>query len=333
MTQPLDFSILLPVCHGGQFLCNSLRSLRDIDYPHHRFEVLIAASKGDEQSKSIVESEARSASYSVRYFECSHRNRAGGLNQACSDAKGKTLALADDDGVFFPDWLKKLERVLIIKDNVGVIGGAEDLIGDTASFGLALDHVLNSFLGTGGVRSGQGSRIGKYYPKLWNRAIPWDVATSVAVRNEKDDLEIFNESLDVHEDVDIAHRIVQAGKRVIFAPEVRIGHYRDTTFKSFYLRNMAMARTCKKLKVHQFPHIMLAIFIMGLSVLTIFSLLFPLLWNVMGIVMGIYFAVLLISAFRGFAQTRRGSMIIMIPLLLFSLHHSRGLGYLFSWNK
>jgi glycosyltransferase involved in cell wall biosynthesis len=333
MTQPLDFSILLPVCHGGKFLQQSLCSLHNIDFPHHRFEVLVAGFKDDEQSRSIVESEAGVASYSVRYIGCSGMNRAGLLNQACSAAKGNTLAFADDDCIFFPDWLTKLEHALKHKNNIGVIGGEDNLIGDTSSFDLALDHVLNSFIGTGGVRKGQGSRIGKYYPKLWNMAVPRDVAISVAKRNENGVLHIFNESLDVHEDVDLANRIERAGKRVIFASEVRIGHCRDTTFTSFFLRNMAMARTCKSIGVHHIPHIMLAIFILSIAVLAIFSSIFPPLRNVIGIVTGIYVAVLLVSAFGGFAHTRRWSMLVMIPVLLVSLHFARGLGYLFPWNN
>jgi glycosyltransferase involved in cell wall biosynthesis len=333
MTQSLDFSILLPVCHGGQFLYKSLCSLRDIDFPHHRFEVLVAGLKGDEQSKSIVEREAGLASYSIRYIECSGMNRAGLLNQACSVAKGDTLAFADDDCIFFPDWLKKLEHALKLENNSGVIGGEDNLVGDASSFDLALDYVLNSFLGTGGVRKGQGSRIGKYYPKLWNMAVPRDVAFHVTVKNKEGIPSVFNESLTVHEDVDLANRIERAGKRVIFAPEVRIGHCRDTTFTAFFLRNMAMARTCKSLGVHNIPHIMLTIFILSIGLLAIFSSIFPPLLNVFSIVTGLYVAVLLGSALRGFKRSRRWSMLVLIPLLLFSLHLSRGLGYLFPWNN
>ena len=333
ITQPLDFSILLPVCHGGKFLHQCLCSLRDIDFPHDRFEVLVAGFKDDEESKNIVESEAGLAAYSVRYLAYPEMNRAGLLNQACSAAKGNTLAFADDDCVFFPDWLTKLEYALNHKNNIGVIGGEDCLIGDTSSFGLALDHVLNSFLGTGGVRKGQGSRIGKYFPKLWNMAIPRDVARSVALRNEKAYVHIFNESLNVHEDVDLVNRIERSGKQVLYAPEVRIGHYRDTTFTSFFHRNMGMARACKDLGVHHIPHIMLASFVLSITVLAVLSWILPPLRNVLGIVTGTYVAVLLFSAFGGFRHTKRWSMFFMVPVLLASLHIARGLEYLFPWNN
>jgi hypothetical protein len=293
----------------------------------------VAGLKDDAESKSIVENEAGLATYTVRYLEFSGMNRAGLLNQACSAAKGNTLAFADDDCIFFPDWLTNLEHALNHGNTVGVIGGEDCLVGDTSSFGLALDHVLNSFLGTGGVRKGQGSRVGKYYPKLWNMAIPRDVATSVALGNEKGYLHIFNESLDVHEDVDLANRIERTGKQVLFAPEVRIGHYRDTTFTSFFLRNMAMARTCKSLRVHRIPHIMLASFILSITVLTVLSLIFPSLRSVLVIMTGAYVAVLLFSAFGGFRHTKRCSMFFMVPALLASLHVARGVGYLFPWNN
>ena len=61
-----------------------------------------------------------------------------------------------------------------------VITGLDRTGTNEPTFNIALDYVLNSFAGTGGLRSKKGPRVGKYYPKLWNMAILREVALGVS---------------------------------------------------------------------------------------------------------------------------------------------------------
>lgn len=333
MTMRPEFSIILPVCHGGSFLRSALRALWRLDFPPALFEVLVAGADEDNESREIVEDEAATAKYNVRYIECIDSNRSRKLNAACAVARGRVLAFADDDCIFLPDWLQKLSEVLEREPEVGVVGGKDELESNGSAFDIALDSVLNSFSGTGGLRSAAGPRVGKYYPKLWNMAVPHDVALKVALKTEKGVPHVFNESLTVHEDVDLAERIEHSGKRIVFVPEVRIRHYRDTTLLSFVRNNFNIARTSRALGVHRLPHVALATFVFGTPALAVASFFLYPLRIVLLIFMGMYIATLLASAIRGFRRTRNLQVLAIIPWLLVSLHLARGLGYLFPWRS
>ena len=83
MSKSLDFSVVIPVCHGGSFLKEALLSLKAIDYPPERFEVLIAARQEDEESMRIAETETVKSFRQSRFLTCPHANRSKLLNEAC----------------------------------------------------------------------------------------------------------------------------------------------------------------------------------------------------------------------------------------------------------
>jgi cellulose synthase/poly-beta-1,6-N-acetylglucosamine synthase-like glycosyltransferase len=322
-----EFSIILPQCHNVSFLRVSLKSLCQINFPSDKFEVLVIGGDDDDESREIVENEACTVEYDLKYIGSNSSKRSRRLNAACAIVRGSVLVFSDDDCIFLPNWLKKLNEVLQLESNIGIVGGKDELQHNGSAFDMALDCVLNSFLGTGGMRSGDGRSIGKYYPKLWNMAIPRDVASSVTLEAKGGFPQVFNEALIVHEDVDLAKRIKKSGRRIVFAPEVRVKHYRDTTFYSTVRRNFNMAHTCRLIGVHRFPHMILSIFVLSALVLTISSIFFQPLRIVFLICVGTYMTLLFVSTIGGLKQTRRLRVLLLIPVLTFSLHVSRGLGF------
>ena len=333
VNETVEFSIIMPVCHGGVFLRDALVSLRALAFQPERFEVLVAGSADDTESHETVTAESLTVKYSLSYVPSSNSNRSALLNTACASAKGRYLAFADDDCIFLPDWLQKLSVVLHSNPGVGIIGGLDEIGSGRSSFDNALDCVFRSFIGTGGLRKGSGMRVGKYYPKLWNMTIPRETALCVAANNREGVPQIFNESLLVHEDVDLAHRIGNTGKKVLFSPEVRIRHSRDTTFRSFVRRNFTMARTCRRLGIHRFPHTALTIFALGALFLPIASFFYRPLWLMVLSYMGIYIITLLLVPIGALKRTRNWKTLAIIPPLLMSLHFARGMGYLLPLRK
>jgi GT2 family glycosyltransferase len=327
MTGEVKFSVILPVCHGGSFLRNALISLRKIEFPPGLFEVLVAGADNDQVSRNIVRAESYAEKFNILYVGCANSNRSAKLNTACSVSRGHILVFADDDCVFLPDWLRRLSGVLEHESDIGIIGGKDELEHNGSPYDLALDFVLNSFLGTGGLRGTRPS-VGRYYPKLWNMAIPREVAFNVALKSKEGLTQIFNESIIAHEDVDLANRIEKSGKRVVFAPEVRIRHCRDTNFFSFVRRNVIMACTCRALGIHRLPHMSLAIFALGTPALALASVFLHPLRIVLLILLGMYAAILIAGAIGGFRRTGDPRMLAIIPGLMVSLHLARGLGYL-----
>jgi GT2 family glycosyltransferase len=332
MNSEIKFSVILPICHGGNFLKNALKSLGKLEFPRERFEVLFAGPDNDEDLRHAVEAESARTNVTMKYIGAVQSNRSAQLNAAISQARGQILVFADDDCTFLPDWLHRMDNVLERETNIGVIGGLDRTGANEPPFNMALDYVLNSFLGTGGLRRRQGPRVGKYYPKLWNMAISREVALGVAIKSREGLSHVFDETLEVHEDVELIDRIEKTGKRIIYAPDLIVMHSRDTSLPSFTGRSFNMARTSRSVGVHRLPHIALAAFAISMIALTIASIVSEPLRVVFAGASALYITLLLTSAVIGFVRTRQVAVVKHVPLLLIALHFSRGLGYLFPWR-
>jgi len=211
------------------------------------------------------------------------------------------------------------------------VGGVDRAITNDSPFHNALDFVLNSFLGTGGLRA-KGSSLGRYFPKLWNMAIPHEVIEDVALKGSNRELQVFNESLKVHEDVELIDRIEKKGKKIIHAPEVVVLHARDTNLISFARRSFNMARTSRSIGVHRLPHLLLVSSVLLLIFLIAVAPVSPHIQTLLAIAVTAYMVILLVSGLSGFIRTNQLLVFFYIPVLLTVQHFSRGLGYLFPWR-
>lgn len=318
------FSVILPVCHGGKFLTQALATLADVSPPQDGFEVLIAGKKAEMEDPSVFSFNR----IQWRKVEC-EGNRSEILNAACAAARGHVWVFADDDCGFPTDWLLNVERSLIAHPDAAVLGGVDILAPGAGVFDLALDEVLNSFLGTGGARQDGVVRVGRYYPKLWNMTVLADAAKQAAPDAPHQKL-IFDPSLNVHEDVDLTQRISACGGKVVYAPDVRVGHCRDTNFASFFKRNMGMAQVCRRLGVHRAAHLSLVVLVAGIPLLGVASLAVPAMKTVFVFVAAVYGAAIGLAAIKGAVNKKHAVLLLLIPLLLMALHTARAVGYVLS---
>ena len=87
MNKEIKFSVILPVCHGGSFLTNALKSLGRLEFPRERFEVLFAGPASDEDVRHTVESFATGSKINLKYIGVVRSNRSAQLNAAISRGK------------------------------------------------------------------------------------------------------------------------------------------------------------------------------------------------------------------------------------------------------
>ena len=126
-------------------------------------------------------------------------------------------------------------------------------------------------------------------------------------------------------------RIQISGKRIVFAPEIAVKHRRNTNFFSYVARNYRSAYTCKVLRIHPFPQIMLDVFVLWILAGSLLSIFFSTMRIFLLGSLVIYIVSLSIVALKGAIKTGSFRATLYIPLLLFSLHFSRGLTYLICW--
>lgn len=312
--------MILPVCHGGEFLGRALASLAGLTVPQGGFEAIIA---GEKETINNVASENATAGW--RFLACDG-NRSQVLNAACAEAQGTVWVFSDDDCVFPSGWLLNIERALADFPESSVLGGSDVLTREGDHFDQALDVVLNSWMGNGGTRADRTIKAGRYYPKLWNMIISADAAK----RAPTDSGCIFDPSLPVHEDVDLIDRIEAQNGKVVYVPSVRVEHSRDTNFKAFFTRNMDMAAVCRQADIHRMSHLAMAIFFVGVVLLGITSFFSPqispgFLW-----VAGVYALAAVLTGIHGAWKKKKFAILGIVPVLLFSLHLARVLGYVFA---
>jgi len=313
----MRFSVVLPVCHGGSLLRDAVAAACALDWPPDDFEVWVA---GGRDARAAVE-EMSSTDRPVHYVVCISPVRAARLNAACAHAQGDVFVFLDDDARAAPDLLQRLAETLDGHPDAGIVGGVDALAPEAGLFDVALDCVLTSFVGSAGCRTDQGVSAGKYYPKLWNMAV---------VRAAAPEGGLFDETLPVHEDVDLADRIERAGSEIVFAPAMRVVHRRETTWASVLRRNFAMAGVCRAKGLHRGAHLVAAAGLLGVAVLAALSPWLPSVRLPFVLAFAVYGAVLAAAALAAAWRKRRPALLLVVPWLTASLHAARALGYLFA---
>ena len=328
MLQDPRFSVILPVFHGGRFLAETLRSLKALERPAGSFEVLVGGRQDDEESRRIIAGEAASAAFSIRFIPAPADQKAALLNAACREARGRYWIFTDDDCLFFPDWLNQYAAAFDQDPSAGMIGGPDVLEEGASGFDRALDYVLHSPLVTGRFSLPGSLNLVKYYPKLFNMGVSRRAAAGVARAGDNGSLGVFDESLRVHEEVDLAKRIESSGLGLVFSPMIRVKHFRNTNWLDFLKRNFQLGRTCGILKVHRLPQTLLSLLLLGLVASPAAALAFGALGGTVFVIPGAYLLVLAASAAHGSLRTGSPGALTRIPGLMAGLHLSRGLGYI-----
>jgi hypothetical protein len=249
-------------------------------------------------------------------------SRSSALNAACAAARGDIWIFADDDCAFPADWLQRIELAIHNHPWAAVIGGRDELPPQARLFDRALDHALNAFVGTGGIRTGAGIRAGRYYPKLWNMTVRAD-----AIRRASAGSTFFDPGLAVHEDVDLIERIIRNGGQVTHVPEIVVGHFRDTTFPSFFLRNLRMARVCRERGIHRRAHLALAAFFTAVPLAGLASPLLPALGPLFLLLCAGYGSALGATGLARAWKSCQPALAVAVPALIFALHLARAIGY------
>lgn len=333
MTPPPAFTVILPVCHGGRFLKDAVESATRLVFPLDDFELIVIADEKDTEAEAVCKLASGSSGISMRVLTGEARTRSMLLNLACKEARGQWLVFSDDDCVLPSDWLLRYAQVIKDSPDAGLIGGVDALRPGGSSFDEALDWVLNSPVGTGGYRKPTTATSDEYYPKLWNMAAPREMLLHMARERRNGRPQIFDEALPVHEDVELAARIRRARRKIIFDPEICVGHCRDTTFFSFLKRNYGMARACRTKKIHVTPHVALASALLMAFFLATASILFSPWRPVLAISVTLYALLLLAGGLLAALSRRRLTLLLWVPALLAGVHFARGAGFVHSSRR
>lgn len=128
-------SVCIPVKNGGGRLGKCLQSLRELDYPPDKVEVIIADGRSTDNTREVAQSFGALVLDNVGEIVASGRNLAFGA------ATGDFIASTDDDCVVPSDWIKQaLEGFR--DESVAAVGGISLLPADAPRWARAANYIF-----------------------------------------------------------------------------------------------------------------------------------------------------------------------------------------------
>lgn len=278
--------------------CEVMDSLKNMNYPKGKFEVIIKAGKNPSENR----------------------------NKGIKAARGEIIAFLDDDAVLDLNLFKNAERFFKDHLEIDVVGGPQLTPKDDSFFAKTSGYAIESFFGT--------FRMSKRYSKgkleLDTDETTLTSANCFVRKKVFSKVAGFDPRLFPGEDPEFFARVKKNGFKLAYSPELVIYHRRRTGFFGFCRQffNYGKVRLQKEKIGKSLPGL---VFFMP-SLFLIYLILLPLLvylfnwWFALPLVFYLIVASL-VSFYILF--TKRVLGFLLLPFLFLSLHLSYGAGMLY----
>ena len=194
-------SIVIPVYNEEKYISSCLQSIKDLDYPEDRFEIIVVDNGSTDSSLNIVKS------FNVKLLCLPDVNVGAVRNFGALHARGSVIAFVDSDCTVDRDWLNLgIERILQ-GPNI-VVGGSLRL--RTDPYWVEKYWLLEN----------------KDYPST-----PSDLLGSCIIirRMHFELINGFEEGITSGEDTDFSHKLKGCGLDVLIDPVVGVVHLGNPT--------------------------------------------------------------------------------------------------------
>ncbi|MBU2498695.1 MAG: mycofactocin biosynthesis glycosyltransferase MftF [Proteobacteria bacterium] len=296
-------SIIIPVRNRAETITACLQSMKRLDYPSEKLEVIVVDDASDDHTTEVV------STFPVQLISLKeHRQASFCRNLGARRARGEILAFLDSDCTADPSWLKELIPAFTDPSN-GAVGGLVDSY--FSQKGLDYYEKVKSSLNLGSwPKSSREDKRFFYLP-----------ACNLLVRRVLFlQLGGFNEHMVVGEDVDLCWRLQDQGHHVEYRPVGKVYHQHRNKVREFCLRRFDygtsepfLQRSHSK-RIKQFVISPPAFIFWGLVFLSIASGWIP--------PLGLGGGIVLVDSLMKFTRIRRKHVPIHFPRLLLSTFRS-----------
>ncbi len=222
-------SICIPVLNGAERLPDCLGSLRALDYPPEKIEIVIADGGSTDNTREIAHA------YGAKVLDNPGKTVAAGRNVSFAAAEGAFIASTDDDCVVPKDWATRAINAFH-DEGIAAVGGISRLPEDAAPWPEAANYIFR--LASQGGHSVQADHLAQGdVEDLPGCNVIY--RTEAARKNG-----VFDEKLVTAEDVDFHLRLKLDGKRLRTAPGLFVWHHKRPTVRGLFkqLRRYAEGR-------------------------------------------------------------------------------------------
>ena len=308
-------SIVVPLRNEERYVERLVRSLLEQDYPHDRYEIIVAdggSTDGTLAKLAEVDRQGR-----IRVLPNPGRTAPAALNVAIAASRGDVVTRVDGHSHVAPDYLSRIVAVME-ETGASVVGGPVRMEADTP-FRKALIEALYAPIAVGSVP----------YRTLATRAEVASIQTGSFRREVLDRVGPFDEALAVVEDLDMNTRIRKAGYKLLLDPSIRFWYLPraslEALWRQIYTVGLVKARILRKHPdIFRWKYVLPSLFVIGLLG-ALLSLVTPL--RRFGAAAILAYA-LVVAAFALSRVPRLGAGALRLLAILPTLHLGYGLGFL-----
>ena len=315
-------SVVIPVRNEEKHLRRCLDSIQRQDYPHELMEILIVDGCSEDDTDRIAASFRNESDIEVRILENPEGNTPCGLNTGYKNARGDIFIHFIGHAMMPPHFISKDVELLAEtgSDAVGGLVVSSCLENKTVPRGIG--YALNTPFGLGGVTARTGTKA-RYI----------DNPSFGAYRKELFEKHGYiDERLTRNQDYEFNQRIVEAGAKIYFTPEIKSFYFNRPSYGSLWKEyfNAAKWRTFmigRFARAVRMRHLVPPLFLLSLLGLGIGSFFSPLVAGLFAALLTVYLAAGVISASRVCAE--KGWR--FFPSMLFSypvIHLAYGAGFI-----
>ena len=233
----IKVSIIIPTKNNGNIIARCLDSIRKLDYPEDKIEIVIVDGHSIDNTVEIAK----------RYTDKIIYEDKGTISYArdlgVKESSGEFIAFTDADCVVDKNWIKNLLKHFN-SERIAAVGGPNVTPEDDTDFAKCAGTIL-SFLCKPGARYGLNADkvLEIYHNPTCNVMYRERVLEEVGG---------FNHNLVAEDDEELDYRIKEKGYKILFTPDAKVLHYRRPTWKKFMRMafNYGIGRT-QVIKLHR----------------------------------------------------------------------------------
>ena len=324
-------SILIPILNEARFIENCVQSVIGYIKDRADIELLLIDGGSDDGTIEILKDLAENHPL-IKILHNPNKIQASALNIGIRESTGEYIIRLDAHAKYSEKYIKNCINYLdkSSKEVANVGGAITTMPGANTFIAKTISFVLQEKFGVGD----SAFRTENILEEMDVETVPFGCFR----RSCLEEVGFFNENLERGEDLEINKRLASAGKRIIISPDIQSIYYSRPTFLSFIdqaFRNGFFVTNTLSLKniFHKLRH-----FIPLAFVCFIFMLTLSLSWGYQEehdyaekFLISILLIYLMISGFvatKISLKNKNFAYLFSIPLILFCLHMSYGIGSL-----
>jgi len=324
-------SIVIPTTGNVKFIRGLVESVIELDYPKDKFELILIGDKNTDLIEKHSKIAIGNGINTLLIFEPVPAGQK--RNIGSEKAKGDLIAFTDDDTILREDWIRNAVKHLRQNEEHVGVGGPNFTPRQGLPFAKAVGRIFGSkFLFSFRYTIGHAKAREITHNPTCNYIIKKDIVKKIK----------FHPNLWPGEDVEFDIRVLKAGHKILYSPDVVVWHHRRSRPRAFLEQMFNYGKTRAQVTrmhpssfdIRYFAFVLAFTFLMTLyfiSCLNIeifnmnLNIKIPLFLN------GAYFAILGLAGLLVGYQTKNLKQTIYAPLVLFIQHFGFSLGLLYGF--